>query len=139
MQAEEPTPQQLETSAAGWANGLADAMADVLADTPPVVQLGQPQPRGGVVAGFSSEAELRAQQLTMLPYRERQRAEQQQKQLQLQQRQQGQARDERRQQQLQVQQQARTAANELSEYELLRDARVAENKREMHELFGPLS
>ena len=37
-------PQELETLAAGWANELADAMADVLADAPPVVQLEQLQP-----------------------------------------------------------------------------------------------
>ena len=36
------------------------------------------------------------------------------------------------------QQQARTAANELSVYELQRDAIMAENKRKLHELFGPL-
>ena len=124
-------PQQLETLASGWANELADAMADVLADAPPVMQLEQLQPRGGAVAGFSSEAELRAQLPAMLPYRERQRAEQQQKQLQLQQRQQGRARDERRQQQLQLQQQAR------SPYEIQRDANIAENERKMNELFGP--
>ena len=83
----------------------------------------------GVVVGFSSEAELRAQQPPVLPDRERQ---------------QGRARDlgsggtrQQRQQQAQ-QQQARTAANELSVYELQRDANMAENKRKLHELFGPL-
>ena len=55
-------PHELETLGAGWANELADAMADVLVDAPPVVQVQQPQPPRGVVAGFSSEAELRQQQ-----------------------------------------------------------------------------
>ena len=42
---EEPTPRQLETLAADWANDLADAMANVLANgnTPPIVQLEQLQ------------------------------------------------------------------------------------------------
>ena len=74
--------------------------------------------------GFSSEAELRAQQPPVLPDRERQ---------------QGRARERRQQRQQQAQQQqARTAANELSVYELQRDANMAENKRKLHELFGPL-
>ena len=78
----------------------------------------------GVVVGFSSEAELRAQQPPVLPDRERQ---------------QGRARERRQQRQQQAQQQqARTAANELSVYELQRDANMAENKRKLHELFGPL-
>ena len=137
-----------------WANELADAMADSL------VNEQQLQPPQGVVAGFSSEAELRAQQPPMLPYRARVQAQRQQKQQQLQQRQQEQARErqqrqqeqarerqqrqqerarERRQQrQQQSQPQARTAANELSEYELQRDANVAENKRKLDELFGTL-
>ena len=132
---EEPTPRQLETLAADWANDLADAMANVLANgnAPPIVQLEQLQSHRGVVAGFSSEAELRAQQQPMLPYRERVQAQRQQKQQQLQQRQQERARERQ-----QSQQQARTATNELSEYELQRDAKVAENKRKLHELFGPL-
>ena len=38
-------------------------MADVLVNAPPVVQLEQLQPPRGVVAGFSSEAELSQQQV----------------------------------------------------------------------------
>ena len=77
-----------------------------------------------MVVGFSSESELRAQQPPVLPDRERQ---------------QGRARERRQQRQQQAQQQqARTAANELSVYELQRDAIMAENKRKLHELFGPL-
>ena len=40
-------------------------MADVLVNAPPVVQLEQLQPPRGVVAGFSSEAELSQQQVEM--------------------------------------------------------------------------
>ena len=76
----------------------------------------------GVVVGFSSEAELRATATTGAGERQQGRAQEQRQQ---------------RQQQAQ-QQQARTAANELSVYELQRDAIMAENKRKLHELFGPL-
>ena len=55
-----PSPQPL---AAGWAHELADAMADALVDAPPVMQVQQPQPTRGVVAGFSSEAELSEQRV----------------------------------------------------------------------------
>ena len=40
-------------------------MADVLVNAPPVVQLEQLQPPRGVVAGFSSEAELSQQQVEL--------------------------------------------------------------------------
>ena len=75
----------------------------------------------GVVAGFSSEAELRAQQPPVLESGSRGGH--------------GSSASTARQAQ---QQQARTAANELSVYELQRDAIMAENKRKLHELFGPL-
>ena len=39
-----PSLQQLGTLAADWAHELADAMADVLVDAPPVVQVQQLQP-----------------------------------------------------------------------------------------------
>ena len=73
----------------------------------------------GVVAGFSSEAELRAQQPPVLESGSRGGHES--------------SASSRR-----SEQQARTAANELSVYELQRDAIMAENKRKLHELFGPL-
>ena len=47
----------------GWFSS--DAMADVLVNAPPVVQLEQLQPPRGVVAGFSSEAELSQQQVEL--------------------------------------------------------------------------
>ena len=100
-------------------------------------QVQQPQPPRGVVAGFSSEAELR--QLLQLQQQEQQQRQQQQQQQQQQPpqpqpQQQQQPQQRQRQRQRQRQQQACPAASEMSAYELQRAANIAENHRRLVEL-----